>query len=50
MEDLDERNGMKSKEQNEETKEQTEATEGCKKKGQPSGGSDTEGMPIEGFK
>jgi hypothetical protein len=32
MEDLDERNVMNSKDQNEETKEEKEATEECKEK------------------
>ena len=36
MEDLDERNGMNRKDQNEETKEGKKATEECKKKQQPS--------------
>jgi hypothetical protein len=50
MEDLDERNGMKSEDQNEETKEEKEVTEDCKERGQPSEERFGERKPIEEFK
>lgn len=50
MEGLNERKGMNSKDQNEETKEEKETTEECKEKGQPSIESDGDGKFIEKFK
>jgi hypothetical protein len=47
MEYLNERKGMNSKDQNEETMEEKETTEECKEKGHPIEESDGERKPIE---
>ena len=50
MEDLDERKGMKNKDQNEGTQVEKETTVECKEKGRPSEENDGEGKPIEEIK
>jgi hypothetical protein len=50
MENLDERNGMNSKDQNEETKKEMKATKVCKEKGHPSEKIVGERKSIEKFK
>jgi hypothetical protein len=50
LEDLDERNGMNSKEQNEETKKEKKATKVYKEKGHPSEEIVGERKSIEKFK